>query len=161
MNENRVSGTLSPEDQQAVLAAIETIKQKLPFLVDLSPEDRHSLPRMGKKSRGFVEQASDLATRNPGILPRAFDLEEYQRDVALIRAMSPITIALDQLNEFADDTMVALGSDAYLASLMVYRCAKQAGIGDALDAQLDELAKRFARKSAALAEETATAGVAK
>ncbi|MCC6352497.1 MAG: hypothetical protein IT577_01350 [Verrucomicrobiae bacterium] len=80
---------------------------------------------------------------------------------ALIRAMSLITIALNQLNEFADDTMVALGSDAYLASLMVYRCAKQAGIGDALDAQLDDLAKRFARKSAAFTEKPATAASAK
>ncbi len=157
MNENRVSGTMTPEDQQAVLAAIETIKQKLPFLIDLSPEERRSLPRMGKKSRGFVEQASDFAARNSGILPRAFDLDEYQRDVALIRAMSPIVIALNQLNEFADDTMVALGSDAYLASLMVYRCAKQAGLGDALDAQLDELGKRFARKSAPFVEEPAAA----
>jgi len=70
-------------------------------------------------------------------------------------------MALNQLNEFADDTMVALGSDAYLASLMVYRCAKQAGLGDALEAQLDQLGKRFARKSASFVEEPSAAAVAK
>lgn len=29
MNENRVSGALSPEDQQAVLAAIKTIREMI------------------------------------------------------------------------------------------------------------------------------------
>lgn len=52
MPENRVSATLSEADQQAVLAAIETIRQKLPFLIDLTPEQRRSLPKMGDK--GFA-----------------------------------------------------------------------------------------------------------
>jgi hypothetical protein len=76
MNENRISATLSQTDQQAVLDAINTIRTKLPFLVDLSPEDRHALPKMGDKSRGFVSQALDVATQNADILPRNFDVAE-------------------------------------------------------------------------------------
>lgn len=47
MPENRVSASLSASDRDAVLAALQTIRQKLPFLVDLSPEDRRKLPKMG------------------------------------------------------------------------------------------------------------------
>jgi hypothetical protein len=38
MPENRISGNLSSADRQAVLAAISTIREKLPFLIDLSPD---------------------------------------------------------------------------------------------------------------------------
>jgi hypothetical protein len=35
--ENRVSATLGEAERQAVFAAIQTIRQKLPFLIDLTP----------------------------------------------------------------------------------------------------------------------------
>jgi hypothetical protein len=46
MQENRVSASLGEAERQAVFAAIETIRQKLPFLIDLTPEERHTLPKM-------------------------------------------------------------------------------------------------------------------
>ena len=57
MAENRVSAVLSEADRKAVLDAVETIRQKLSFLIDLSPEQRRSLPKMGDKSRAFVAKA--------------------------------------------------------------------------------------------------------
>jgi hypothetical protein len=47
MADNRISATLSAADRQAVLDAINTIRQKLPFLIDLSPEERRALPKKG------------------------------------------------------------------------------------------------------------------
>ena len=44
MPDNRISAALSQADQQAVLAAVNTIREKLPFLIDLSPDERRSLP---------------------------------------------------------------------------------------------------------------------
>ncbi len=52
MTENRISASLSPEDKLAVLAAIATIKEKLPFLLGLSRSESKSLQRLGDKSRG-------------------------------------------------------------------------------------------------------------
>jgi hypothetical protein len=86
MPDNRISATLSQADQQAVLDAVNTIRQKLPFLIDLSPEERHTLLRMGDKSRGFVAQALEVATLNPDILPRSFDAAEMRKDVELLTA---------------------------------------------------------------------------
>jgi hypothetical protein len=155
MPENRVSATLNDTDRQAVLAAINTIRTKLPFLIDLSPEERRSLPRMGDKSRGFVTQALEVATLNPDILPRTFDVDEMRKDVELLSALSSVQTAVAQLNELLDDTVMAVGSEAYAAALLVYQYTRAAGKGTALDSALDGLAQRFARKSRSISTTTA------
>ena len=143
MKSNHVSAALNDTDAQAILDAIATIRQKLPFLIDLSTEDRRTLPRMGDKTRTFVERALEVASRNQGMLPRSFDIEEFRRDVALIRTMAPVATALGQLNELVDDTLVAVGSDAYVAGLLVYQAAKMSDGGEGLDDLIQELGKRF------------------
>jgi len=147
MTDNRISASLSQADQQAVLSAINTIREKLPFLIDLTPEERHTLPKMGDKSRGFVSQALDLATLNTDILPRSFDVDEMRKDVELLNALSPVMTALAQLFELVEDTYIAVGSEAYTAALLVYQFARAGGKGAALDNALDALGQRFARKS--------------
>jgi hypothetical protein len=147
MQNNRITATLSTADTTAVMDAIDTIRTRLPFLLDLSKEERRQLPKMGDKSRAFVQQALALATQNPNILPRSFDLEEMRRDVELADALQPIMVALGQLQELVDDTYIEVGSEAYTAALMVYQYARAAGQGAALDGLLDDLGQRFARKS--------------
>ena len=147
MPDNRVSAELSEADQQAVLSAINTIREKLPFLIDLSPEDRKALPRLEDKSRGFVSQALEVASQNADILPRSFDIEEMRKDFELLNALSPVLLALAQLNELVEDTYIEVGSEAYMAALAVYQYVRAAGKGAALDGALDALSQRFARKS--------------
>ena len=147
MPDNRVSASLSDADREAVLAAIQTIRQKLPFLVDLSPEERHKLPKMGDKSRAFVSQAPTIASQNEDVLPRSFDVEEFRRDVELLEALQPIAAALAPLSELLDDTLLEVSSEAYAASLAVYGYARAGGKGSALDGLLEGMAQRFARKT--------------
>ena len=108
MLENRVSATLTPEDRQAVMDAIATIREKLSFLIDLSPEERRTSPKMGDKSRAFVKKAAEVAQQNEGILPRAFDLDEMRKDVQPTEDLYPILLALGQLHELVDDTYMAV-----------------------------------------------------
>jgi hypothetical protein len=147
MPDNRISATLSQADQQAVLAAIDIIRQKLPFLLDLTPEERRALQTMGDKRRGFVEQALAIAELNEGILPRSFDVAEMRRNVALLASLRPILTALAQLSELVGDTYMAAGSEAYMSALLVYQFARSAGKGAALDSALDALSQSFPRKS--------------
>ena len=147
MPENRVSASLGEAERQAVFAAIQTIRQKLPFLIDLTPEERRSLPRFGDKSRGFVEQALQVAEQNPDILPRTFDVGEMRNDVELFSALSTVHAAISQLNELVEDTLMAVGSESYASALLVYQFTRTAGKGAALDAALDGLGQHFARKS--------------
>jgi len=64
MADNRISANLSPADRQAVLDAVNAIRAKLPFLIDLTTEERRFLPKMGDKSRDFITQALAVAEQN-------------------------------------------------------------------------------------------------
>ncbi|CAG0981773.1 hypothetical protein IVG45_01315 [Methylomonas sp. LL1] len=148
MNKDLVKGELPPEQQQAALQAMKQIQDQMPFLIDLTIEDRRTLPKMGDKSRAFVDQGLLLATQNEGILPRNFDLGEYRRDVALVKQLEPVLMAMRQLTKRLEDTYLAVGSDAYAQSLVVYQAAKLAGKDGSLGEHLDSLGRRFAHKSA-------------
>ena len=147
MADNRISATLSPSDADAVLAAIATIKQHLPFLISLTPDERRALPKGGDRSRTFIQKALDIANQNPGILAVNFSLDEMRKDVALLQALQPIVLAITQISELIVDTEITVGSEAYAAALSVYSYAKTSGQGQALNEALDELGKRFARKT--------------
>ncbi|MBD2415034.1 hypothetical protein FACHB389_19295 [Nostoc calcicola FACHB-389] len=147
MSKTRISATLGQTERDAVLQAISTIKEKLPFLVDLSPDDRMALPKMGDKSRAFVSKALEVAAQNPEFLPRSFDLDEMRKDVQLFEALYPVLLSLTQLQELVDDTSLAVGSEAYAAALQVYNYAKASGRGAGLDAVVLEMGQRFARKA--------------
>jgi hypothetical protein len=93
-----------------------------------------------------------VATQNPGILPRIFDLEVMRKDVELSQQPQPILLALTQLQELVDSTAALVNSEAYAGALAVYTFAKAGGKAAALQDTLDELGKRFARKSGTAAK---------
>ncbi|MBW4560720.1 MAG: hypothetical protein KME32_06085 [Mojavia pulchra JT2-VF2] len=147
MSRSPISATLAQKEREAVLQAITTIKQKLPFLVDLSADERKALPKMGDKSRAFVSKALEVATQNPEFLPRSFDLDEMRKDVELFEALYPLLLSLTQLQELVDDTSLAVGSEAFASALQVYNYAKASGQGAGLDAVVEAMGQRFVRKS--------------
>ncbi|MEH2354423.1 hypothetical protein [Nostoc sp.] len=147
MADNKVSAKLSSADREAVMQAITTIREKLPFLIDLTTEERKALPKLGDKSRAFVSKALEIGTQNPDFLPRSFNLNEMRQDIELFEALYPILLSLTQLQELVDDTSVAVGSEAYAAGLMVYNYAKVSGKGAGLESMVDDLGRRFARKA--------------
>lgn len=146
MADNHISASFSPADREAVMKAIATIRQKLPFLIDLTTEDRRTIVKMGDKSRAFVSKALEVATQNPDFLPRSFDLEEMRRDLALYEALYPVLLSLTQLQELVDDTCMAAGSEAYASALAIYNYAKASGDVTGLDAVIDEMGRRFTRR---------------
>lgn len=146
MSTNRISATLSDADQAAVMTAIATIKEKLPFLLSLTMEERKALPKMGDKNQPFAHKALEIATQNPDFLPRSFNLEEMRRDVELFGEMYPIVMAMTQLQSMIDDTYVTVGSEAYASALQVYNYAKASGKDSGLEPLVTELGQRFARK---------------
>src|SRR4051812_39327210 len=110
--ENRIDAVLSDADKTEILNHIKQIRAKLPFLVDLSPEERQALPKMGNKRRSFVMDALTLAEQDDSFLPRSFDVAEMRKDVELTESLAPIVVAMMQLAELIDDTYTLTGSEA-------------------------------------------------
>ena len=143
---DRIDATLSQADLDAILAAVETITSKLPFLVDLSPDERQALPKFGDKSLAFVQRAHDVVRQDDSFLPRSFDVDAFGRDVALRARLDTVALALGRLAEHVDDTQMLVGAEAYAAALTAYDALKRSGNGTALDGAADDLARRFARR---------------
>lgn len=146
MNSDLIKGELSNEQQRAILDLLWEIQEKMPFLIDLTIDERRSLPKMGDKSRAFVDQGLVLADQNPNILPRSFDIDEYRRDIQLAKQLEPVVLAMRQVMNRLEDSYIAVGSDAYSQTLLVYQAAKLAGKDGGLGQHLEGLSKRFARK---------------
>jgi hypothetical protein len=147
-----LTATLSIADQASIETAVNTIREKLPFLVTMTPEEKRKLAKLGDKTRAFVQKSAEFAARYPDYLPRRFDLEAMQEDVELFMALYPIWVALNDLQELVYNTYMLAGSEAYAAAREVYNSAKATGKGE-IDSSLNEMGRRF-RKSRKISSET-------
>jgi hypothetical protein len=137
----------SAEDQAAVKAAIASLKQKLPFLINLDPADRKSMPRSGGKVQTFIKDALDVAVQNPAVLPVAFDVNEMIGDMQLLGYLTSVQLAVRQLMRQIDDTVIQVGSQAYAAARTVYASASSHFAGPQLEVAANQLGKHFGRKA--------------
>lgn len=107
-----LSATLAPAQATAIATAIATIKTNLPFLINLTPDERQSISKMGDDGYVYVTKAMDYANTNANIIPAALSLSEGKRDLDLANALRPILQQLNSLVESVDDTMMAAGVEA-------------------------------------------------
>ena len=155
---NPINGTLAPADQDAIMAAIGTIKQKLPFLIDLNKDQRKGMSKLGNKTHGFVRKALNVASQNPGVLPATFDVNQMRSHTQLFEDLTPIKLAIDQLKKQLDDTVIDAGRQAYMAARDVYAVAKSRFGRAKLETAATELGQRFrGKKKAAAASASSTA----
>lgn len=143
-----LDAALTETDIQEILAAIATIRSKLPFLTGLTTDERRSLFKLGNKSQTFVEKALDVATAYSLLMPRSLsdsDIESARRDMALFEALHPILQNISQLHKLIEDTQTLAGSEAYATARLAYKSAKMNGKGMGLDDILTDLSRQFQR----------------
>jgi hypothetical protein len=146
MTPNQISATLSKADRDRVLAGFENTLKLMPFLCDLSAEQRQSLFRVGDKSLAFIRKAREAALAHSEGLPRQFDDKEFQKDVELVEALYPILMAVRHAADLIEDTYALAASEAYASALVVYRSLRDNDPDGAFAAALDDLSARFERK---------------
>ncbi|HLP06744.1 MAG TPA: hypothetical protein VK178_01160 [Opitutaceae bacterium] len=154
---NLVSAKPDPAAAAAVKAALATARQKLPYLVNLTPAQRRDLPKMGPSTYPFVVRILEMAKANSQLVPPSFDLAAFEQDHALWQELAPIAVQLTQLNELFNDTVLALGSDLYGQARTAYGFLKVGGDHAGLDTLRATAAQRFARRKPAPAPNPADA----
>ena len=155
MQQNLVSAVIAEEQVTEINTALETIRTNLPFLISLSPHDRQSLVKVGNSFKPFVERISEVLVQHPDIVPGVFDKVEYQKDLALASALSPIHENLKSLMESVEDTLIAIKSDSLQASLDIYASVQATkDLKPGMDVIYAELKKFFPRKRKAAVETT-------
>ncbi len=126
MTVKEVNANLTDADLQEIKRAIDTIQNKLPFLMTLSAEERKQLYKLGDKRLAFVQNSLNAAQNNPNILPASFDYDGFANDYRLAANLTDLQMKLRQLTEQVDDTLLAVGSEAMIGSLTVYDYVKTA-----------------------------------
>jgi hypothetical protein len=145
MFKDQLDAVVSRSDTEAVLSALQTIRETLPFLVALSPKDKAGLRHIGLRSQTFVTKALDVAHSHPQVVPGYLDVAAARRDLDLFVALNPILQAISELQELVEGTQTLAGSEAFTAARITYNSVK--GIGDdlGLGAVVDDLSKQFRR----------------
>jgi len=159
LNVTQTAPSLPAADQDAIMAAIATIRQKLsPILIDLTPEERKGLAKLGDKSHAFLKKAVDVATQNPGVIPASHSVDDVRNSANLFQTMAGIRLALQQLYQQVHDTTTKLGSDAYAVARAISAGTKGPVAGPHLATAADNLGKRFGRKAKAAAAQPTSPG---
>lgn len=144
-DDNRISAEVTAANKTAILTKITEITALLPFLVNLTKDERIQLPKLGTASLGFDEQCASYMATAPNLVPPFVDPAEVTKDRALRLVLADIWRELRKLCEKVDDTLLLVGSEIWMADLSFYQTVKQAsrrGVGGA-DTIYDDLKARF------------------
>ena len=124
--ENKVSVSISSAAITNINEAINTIIQNLPDLINLTQEERQTIPKMGDKTVAFVNKNLEYAKQNPRVVPAFLNMPEFEKDVVAVTDLQKVLIPLEQLYEKLNDTTLQAGSEAYTAALIFYYAIKGA-----------------------------------
>ena len=148
MSQNLISLDLTADDVAAIDAALDTLEKHFAHFIELTPEQRHKLPKMGDRSEAFCRQTLMVLDQNKQLIPPTFDLAESQGDMLAFDTLRPRIQRLRALLSKGEDTQLALGSDLMRASYDGYALAKVFGQGAALETLKDAMSVRFTRRPA-------------
>jgi hypothetical protein len=144
-NDNRISAVLAPADKTTILQKITDIRALLPFLLNLTVQERKELFKLGDKGLGFDEKCKTYMANNATLVPSYVTVAEVEKDRVLRTAMLDILRELASLQEAVDDTVLTLGSEILMADLSFYQSVRQAakrGVAG-IDVIFNDLQERF------------------
>ena len=145
MGNPNIDAVLATQDIQAIKTAFETVLSKLPFAVNLTPDDRKKLTKTGSDSVGYVQDALTGLQANPTAFPGTLDATAFGKDVTLFTVLTELTTLAQSVAETLDDTRMAVGSEAMSQANQVYTYAKTAAkTTPGLQSLVDQLGARYA-----------------
>jgi hypothetical protein len=142
---NLVSAALSAEDKTAIKTALQTINDKMPFLINLTEDQRRDGLKLGDKTVGFLDKFNTYSQSNPEFIPSFLNMLEFAKDFALIDGLNELTRMANTLNQKMQDTLSEVGMEALAAALIYYGSVRDAAKNGVPNAKTiyDDMKKRF------------------
>ena len=130
----------------------DIINQLKPFLIALTPTERHDLPKMSDGTLPFVQKCLDYCQSHPEFAPTYVNFESLIEDMRVYQQLIPIYRLILPLENKLNDTTMEAGAESYITSLSYYNSVKLAAKADAPGAKAiyEDLKKRFAKEKAAV-----------
>ena len=110
---NRVSITITPEQEAEILDGISAVRAKIlaVFTNNLTEDDREDLFKLADRRLAFDQKADNYLHQRPDLHPPALDLAEYDQDGTLIAVADRILAALNALAIPVTDSRMSAGND--------------------------------------------------
>lgn len=119
------------------------------YLINLTPEERMELPKMGDKTFSFVMKGVELLATPGTPTPPYVDVPALGIDMGAFTTLHQIQQIMKPTMDMLDDSLLLCGSEAYMAILALYNYLKGAAKVNVPGAKTayEELSARFARPS--------------
>ena len=146
-NDNKISATIPAQDKADAIAGLAEARAKLPFLQNLSADERRRIPTIGVERLAMILAFQAVMDAQPELVPNLVDRPELEKDIALWKDLAEILTHSMALCEGIEDTMHLTGSDILMAFGTIYNNVKQAARRNVVgaDTALASLRPYFAR----------------
>jgi hypothetical protein len=142
---NYISAEFPQDKETDAITHITAAIEDMPFLIKLDKGTKRSMMSLDDSHVPFVEKCLQYGQKNAGIVPSYVNIGELGKDFTLFTQMQSISRDVNRFAEMVNDTRIAAGTDAYLASLSIYNSVKQAAKMGVPGSQtiVDDLKKAF------------------
>ena len=130
--DNKVNSSI-PEGviAEATTKLTDVVNILKPYLIALSPTERHDLPKMSDGTLPFVQKCLDYCKSNPEFAPAYVNYNELTEDMKMYQQLLPLYRTVLQLENKLNDTSMQAGAESYVSSLSYYNSVKNAAKYDA------------------------------
>lgn len=145
INYNLISATLDDEVHAGIIAELQAIEAKLPWAVTLPAKEKASIAGVGIVNSDFINKCHEYAEKNPEFPPNYLNMEEFGKDVKLLKQLQVLMQHLVPLIGKLKDTHALVGAEAYSAARIFYHHMKNASQANTPGASAiaKELSKRY------------------
>ena len=121
-----LNASLSDADRALILQKTVEIKALMPFLVNLTVQERKKGIKMGAKAEGFIVDILYTLENNVQYVPPFVNPTDITTDIGAYINLLTIELRLKSLSEALADTRLALLQELMPSALAVYANVKQA-----------------------------------
>ena len=111
---------------QLALQQINDFRAQLPFLVNLTPQERSGYLRLGPNAAVFFNKALNHVQNNPNLLPPFMTLAEWQNDHEVYKRLEILLSQVRVVEQAISDTVIALRQENTTAAITFYKTVKMA-----------------------------------
>jgi hypothetical protein len=142
---NMISASLSQNDMAEIKTAIQTIVSKVPFLINITDDQRKAGLKLGDKTIAFVDKVVDYQKDSPNLILAYVDTAEFSKDYRLTKDLFEIMRTLKPLVQRIEDTATEAGIESLASALSYYNAVRIAAKQGEENAKViyDDLQKRF------------------
>lgn len=126
-SDNRISIDITAAQKAAIVSAVGALNTALDgILINLSADEKQSLPRIGDNTLAFDEKCAAYMASRADLVPSFLNTAEMALDRKLVADLLPCFRELAPLCEGLEDTIMLANSDNMMGDLAFYQNVRQA-----------------------------------